>query len=154
MKKLILAGMLCLFSGLALAQTVSVQLVWNSQAEEKTILPYIQAVLGGCLMQLFDRGMMGTNTNPVAGTKETFESIRPDAESEEAYIDYIVVFFLDFKDIKTGPAEIRYRLLSVASGKEIGKGTVVVPAVKPDTSQDLIKYYHTLGTLKIGRAHV
>jgi len=143
------AACLLLATTLLAAQTVNINLLWSSPVEEQQVLPFIEAMIGGCLMELFEQGFMGTNSLPKKADKAAFTAAIPTSEDAEAFIDYEVYIYIEITDLKLKPAEIQYRIVKLDSGKEVYKGKIAIPTLKAVSRQEYMQYYHTVGTLVI-----
>ncbi len=144
-----LVACLLLVTTFLAAQTVNINLIWSSPVEEQQVLPFIEAMIGGCLMQLFEQGYMGTNSLPRKANKTEFTAAAPTNEDAEAFIDYEVYIYIEIADLKLKPVDIQYRIIKLDSGKEVYKGKITIPALTAGSRQEYLQYYHTLGTLVI-----
>lgn len=136
-------------TAISVAQTVNIKLLWDSPAADTEVLPYLEAMVGGCLMQLFESGYMGTNSIPTQSNKQAFVSMKATSDDTEAFIDFDVIIYIELPDVKVKPTDVQYKVLNVASGKEIHKGKIIVPALSAASRQEYMQYYHALGVLLI-----
>lgn len=150
MKRLLsLAACLLLATTFLAAQTVNINLIWSSPVQDQQIQPFVEAMIGGCLMQLFELGYMGTNSLPKKADKNEFMAASPASEDAEAFIDYAVYIYIEITDLKLKPVDIQYRIIKLNSGKEVYKGKLAIPALTAGSRQEYLQYYHALGTLVI-----
>lgn len=131
------------------AQTVNINILWSSPVEERQVVPFIEAMIGGCLMQLFEQGYMGTNSLPKKADKKEFAAAIPTSEDIEAYIDYEIYIYIEITDLKLKPVDVQYRVIRLDSGKEIFKGKLAIPVLAAGSRQEYLQYYLTLGKLLI-----
>lgn len=104
------------------AQTIEIALL-ESAADPGAQVTRSDAIISGLLDGLFDAGFIGTNSRPLEGTRASFLSFVPGADSAEGFVDYVIVVFAEYGNTVPVPA-CWYRLIRVTDHKEMLSGSV------------------------------
>jgi hypothetical protein len=94
---------------------------------------------------LFDSGLIGTNSRPVLGDRESFLGYAPGSASVEGLIDYVIVVLAEYGQGTPVP-ECSYRLVRVRDGKELARGRVPVAVPATTSGPEIDKACSALGS--------
>ncbi len=120
MKRLLLASLmaLTLSAALASAQTVELVLMHAGLAEEDADLYLLEHLIDGGLDGLFEKGFIGTNERPYAGSQAAFDAYKQRADAAESYVNVIVLILATYPASASGPRvpACSYKVISVPNG--------------------------------------
>jgi len=130
MKTFALAALVSIASAFspAVAQTIELCTIESAGDIGPAATRSSEMVISGALDALFEAGLIGTNSRPVAGDESSFLAFTPGPASAEGFVDYVIVVFAEYRGTVPVP-DCMYRLVRVSDGEALGQGTV--PAVKP-----------------------
>jgi len=147
MKSLAMTAILSLASAIVplYAQTVEVALVETAFDGAYAATRSSELVISGVLDGLFDSGLIGTNSRPVLGDRESFLGYAPGSASVEGLIDYVIVVLAEYGQGTPVP-ECSYRLVRVRDGKELARGRVPVAVPATTSGPEIDKACSALGS--------
>jgi hypothetical protein len=128
---------LTLTATLSSAQTVELVLMHAGLAEEDTDLYLLEHLIDGGLNALFDRGFIGTNERPYAGSQAAFDAYKQRADTPESYVNVIVLILASYPAPGSGPRipDCSYKVIGVPDGAVRLSGTL--QALRPATPSRL-----------------
>lgn len=147
MKSLAVTAIFSLTAAIAplYAQTVEVALVESAFDGAYAATRSSELVISGVLDGLFDSGLIGTNSRPVPGDRESFRGYVPGAASVEGLVDYVIVVLAEYGQ-ETPIPECSYRLVRVRDGKELAAGRVPVPVPASTSGPEIDKACSAVGS--------
>lgn len=149
MKKCMIALLLASLAAVASAQTLRVVLWYEADPTlpEASALELSEALIQGALDACFEDGLIGTNDRPRAGSIEKARAYVPGLEAIEAYVDFELVVFADFR--KNGTAylapDCTYRLVRVSDLVTRYSGKLPAVAGKSTLKVDVDKACMSMG---------
>jgi hypothetical protein len=109
---------LTLSATLASAQTIELVLMHAGLSEEDADLYLLEHLIDGGLNALFEKGFIGTNERPYAGSKAAFDAYRQRADAAESYVNVIVLVLATYPAPGAGPRipDCSYKVIGVPDG--------------------------------------
>jgi len=149
MKRRLIASLMALTLSTAFvsAQTVELVLMHTGLAEEDADLYLLEQLIDGGLNELFDRGFIGTNERPYAGSRAAFEAYKQSAEAAEGYVNIIVLVLASYPAPGSGPRvpDCYYKVIGVPSGAVRLTGDLKARAPATPSRLDLEKANGAMG---------
>lgn len=138
---------LTLSTALASAQTVELVLMHAGLLEADADSYLAEHLIGGGLAELFERGLIGTNESPVAGSLAAFDGYTPRGDAAESYIDRIVLILATYPAPGAGPRipDCRFKVIGVPDGTAVFSGEMGALAPATPSRLDLEKANGAMG---------
>ncbi len=138
---------LTLSSALAAAQTIELVFMHAGLQEEDTDLYLLQHLIDGGLTELFDRGFIGTNEQPYAGSRADFNAYKVRGDASESFVDLIVLVLASYPAPGAGARvpDCSIKVLGVPNGAASFSGELKALAPATPSRLDLEKANAAMG---------